>query len=126
MPRGDRTGPAGLGPMTGRAAGLCAGYGVPGSMNPVRGGGRGRIFGSFGRGGGRGWRNRYYATGMPGWARAGYGRYPYAAPAGPYAYGQPWSAQEEMTALREEADFLRKEVEAIEKRIASLEKEQTP
>jgi len=26
MPRGDGTGPWGLGPMTGRAAGYCAGY----------------------------------------------------------------------------------------------------
>jgi len=37
MPRGDGTGPAGLGPMTGRAAGFCAGYPVPGYMNPVAG-----------------------------------------------------------------------------------------
>ena len=37
MPLGDGTGPAGLGPMTGRAAGYCAGYGVPGFMNPIRG-----------------------------------------------------------------------------------------
>ena len=35
MPRGDGTGPAGLGPMTGRAAGFCAGFPVPGYMNPV-------------------------------------------------------------------------------------------
>jgi len=34
MPRGDRTGPAGMGPMTGRAAGYCAGYNVPGFINP--------------------------------------------------------------------------------------------
>lgn len=34
MPRGDRTGPAGRGPMTGRGAGYCAGYPVPGFMNP--------------------------------------------------------------------------------------------
>jgi hypothetical protein len=27
---GDGTGPAGMGPMTGRAAGYCAGYLVPG------------------------------------------------------------------------------------------------
>jgi len=33
MPFGDGTGPAGMGPMTGRAAGFCAGYLVPGSMN---------------------------------------------------------------------------------------------
>ena len=37
MPRGDGTGPAGLGPMTGRAAGFCAGYPVPGYMNPIAG-----------------------------------------------------------------------------------------
>lgn len=39
MPRGDGTGPAGMGPMTGRAAGYCAGYQSPGFMNPdLRGG----------------------------------------------------------------------------------------
>ncbi|RKO66612.1 DUF5320 domain-containing protein [Desulfofundulus salinus] len=30
MPRGDRTGPWGMGAMTGRAMGYCAGYSVPG------------------------------------------------------------------------------------------------
>ena len=30
MPAGDRTGPEGFGPMTGRAAGYCAGFEVPG------------------------------------------------------------------------------------------------
>ena len=33
MPRGDGTGPGGMGPMTGRAAGYCAGYNMPGYMN---------------------------------------------------------------------------------------------
>jgi len=37
MPRGDGTGPMGMGPMTGRAAGLCAGYPTPGFMNPYWG-----------------------------------------------------------------------------------------
>jgi hypothetical protein len=58
MPRGDRTGPWGAGPMTGRATGYCAGYPVPGFMNPGRGYGRGwgRGWGrGFGRGRGRGW-----------------------------------------------------------------------
>ena len=50
MPRGNRTGPDGAGPMTGRGAGYCAGYSVPGYVNPVGGYGRG-----FGRGRGRGW-----------------------------------------------------------------------
>ena len=53
MPRGDKTGPQGLGQKTGRAAGHCAGYPVPGYINPTRGYGRG--FGrGFGRRGGRG------------------------------------------------------------------------
>jgi hypothetical protein len=34
MPGGDRTGPAGMGPMTGRAAGFGAGFPVPSYMNP--------------------------------------------------------------------------------------------
>ena len=33
MPFGDRTGPLGQGPKTGRGAGLCSGSAVPGSMN---------------------------------------------------------------------------------------------
>jgi len=37
MPFGNGTGPAGLGPMTGRAVGFCAGFPVPGYMNPVMG-----------------------------------------------------------------------------------------
>jgi len=33
MPGGDRTGPWGEGPRTGRRAGFCSGYGMPGFMN---------------------------------------------------------------------------------------------
>ena len=77
MPRGNRTGPMGMGPMTGRGAGY---------MNPTGWFGRGFGIG-LGRGGrGRGYRNMYYATGMPGWSRWGaypMGAYP-AAPAGPF------------------------------------------
>ena len=40
MPRGDQTGPNGTGPMSGRGAGFCAGYDMPGYANP----------GMFGRG----------------------------------------------------------------------------
>ena len=43
MPFGDGTGPAGAGPMTGRATGFCAGFPVPGYMNPV--GGRAGFYG---------------------------------------------------------------------------------
>ncbi len=48
MPRGDQTGPNGEGPMTGRAMGYCAGFGMPGFANS----GFGRGFG-FRRGFGR-------------------------------------------------------------------------
>ncbi len=42
MPGGDRTGPAGAGRMTGRAAGFCAGNDVPGYLDRAARGGRGR------------------------------------------------------------------------------------
>ncbi|MFP3908518.1 MAG: DUF5320 domain-containing protein [Archaeoglobaceae archaeon] len=35
MPGGDRTGPRGEGPRTGRRAGLCSGYKMPGYANRV-------------------------------------------------------------------------------------------
>jgi len=77
MPFGDGTGPLGLGPMTGRAAGFCAGFGRPGFTNPMPGypysyGYSGpapvwpRWGWGFGRGFGRGWR-RWGSYGYPGW-----------------------------------------------------------
>ena len=83
MPFGDGTGPLGMGPMTGRAAGFCAGFGQPGFANPVPGRrfagyraplppgygyGYGYGFGrGFGRGLGRGWRGRGGYYGYPWW-----------------------------------------------------------
>jgi len=58
MPGGDRTGPLGMGPMTGRAAGYCAVYPTPEYANPMPGRGFGMGFGRR-RGGGRGWWNRW-------------------------------------------------------------------
>jgi hypothetical protein len=76
MPRGDGTGPAGLGPMTGRAAGFCAGYSMPGYMNPVAGraGFYGRVRPAVGpyRAGLSGYRVPYYNRGF-GFGR-GFGR----------------------------------------------------
>ena len=117
MPFGDGTGPQGLGPRTGRGAGYCAGFGMPGSMNPVPGGagfgfGRGRAMGCQWFGRGRGWRNWYRATGLPRWARTGYG----------YPYAPSFTAKEETNLLREEAEFLKKQLEDIENRISTLEK----
>jgi len=45
MPAGDGTGPRGMGPMTGRGAGYCAGYGAPGYANPMPGRGFGMGWG---------------------------------------------------------------------------------
>jgi len=66
MPWGDRTGPEGFGPRTGRGLGYCSGYDRPGYMNDYaagrgmgRGYGRGAGFGrgAYGRGFGRGYGN---------------------------------------------------------------------
>jgi hypothetical protein len=116
MPRGDGTGPLGQGPRTGRAAGYCAGYDVPGFMNPVSGRGFwGRGF--RGGGGGRGyrwfWRTGYY--GYPGPA------VPPVPPVAPYP-GTPYQAdpKEEIKYLEGVAETVKKELEAIQKRIDEL------
>jgi len=113
MPRGDRTGPGGMGPMTGRAAGYCAGYPVPGYVNPGPGFGPGMGWGW--RGGGRGWRNMYYATGLPGWARFGYAAPEVVSP----VYGAP-TAEQEVGALKTQADLLQKQLDAINRRLEEL------
>lgn len=123
MPGGDRTGPLGMGPRTGRGAGFCRGYGMPGFANSMFSGGRG--FGrGFGSGGGHGRRNRYYATGLPGWAR-GWGY--------PYGYGNEWdiptrpgrtaeTKADEVAFLKEEALLLSDTLRDINKRIEELER----
>ena len=138
MPGGDGTGPAGMGPMTGRAAGYCAGFPVPGYVNPMPG----RGFG----GGGRGRRNWYYATGMPGWARAAQGMpasgvpgpgYPAPAygPYGPTAQQPGWAypppaygaygptPEQEVEFLKQQSEALQQQLEQISQRMAELEKE---
>ncbi|MCD6542165.1 MAG: DUF5320 domain-containing protein [Thermoplasmata archaeon] len=56
MPWGDGTGPWGLGPMTGRGFGYCAGYPHPGFVVPFPRGGRWFWWGRGFWGRGRGWR----------------------------------------------------------------------
>ena len=113
MPGGDRTGPMGMGPMTGRGAGYCAGSVVPGFVNSMFGGGFGR-----GRGGGRGWRNMFYATGLPGWARVGLG----VAGAGLAAGAiRAMTREEEVDVLRQQADQAAGVLENIRQRISELE-----
>jgi hypothetical protein len=93
--------------MTGRSAGYCAGYAMPGYANPGLGRGLGALFG-FG-GGGRGWRNMFYATGLPGWQRFG------------GAGLAPVAPENEAATLKAQADVLRRQLEAISKRIAEIE-----
>jgi hypothetical protein len=123
MPGGDGTGPAGMGPMTGRAAGYCAGYPVPGYMNPVPGGG----FWGWGRGGGRGWQNWFYATGLTGWQRGAVGLPPFGV-AGPYPAPFAWpfapptiSTEQELNLLKRQAEYFTSALEGIRKRIEELE-----
>jgi hypothetical protein len=110
MPRGDRTGPYGAGPMTGRAAGYCAGYSVPGYTNPRRGYGRG-----WGRGFGRGW----YVYPPPAIVQPAYPQNPPVI--------QQQTPQQEVTALENyhkdlvaEKAELEKEMDDIKARIEDL------
>jgi len=137
MPAGDGTGPMGMGPMTGRAAGFCAGYEVPGYANWVPGRGLGWGFGRGFRGrgwrggmggwggGGRGWRHWYYATGLPGWARFGYapawGTPPYAAYGAPYA--PTMTREQEIEMLQDQARYFQDALDDIIKCIEELEQE---
>jgi hypothetical protein len=121
MPGGDRTGPAGFGPMTGRGAGFCAGYSVPGFTNS--GWGRGRGGGGWGRGGGGGgWRHRhwYYATGVPGWQRAFAGWPGYATPF-PAGFGPITTKEQELEALKNQAKYLEQALDELRNRIGEVE-----
>ncbi|OGV69739.1 MAG: hypothetical protein A2283_14410 [Lentisphaerae bacterium RIFOXYA12_FULL_48_11] len=107
MPRGDGTGPMGMGSMTGRAAGFCAGYGTAGYSNPMSGRGCGRGF--WGRGGGNGRRNMFYATGMTGWQHTGIPNIVTTTP------------EKEIDVLRKQAERLGNTLEGIHNRIKDLE-----
>lgn len=102
MPRGDGTGPMGMGPMTGRRLGACAGFGAPGYANNRCGMGRGR-----------GFRRMYHMTGLPFWAR--YGAYPYEDDE------DEVPVVNEKKALQSQAAFLEKQLNQVRKRLNSLE-----
>lgn len=110
MPGFDRTGPRGMGPMTGGARGRCN---PRGRRNPG-GGSFGSWFGQ-GRGLGRGNRNMFRSAGFSGWAGPG--------PAG--AWGMPYNAaynrDQEIDMLRDQAAFLEKELASINNRLQEME-----
>jgi hypothetical protein len=120
MPGGDRTGPRGLGAMTGRGLGYCADYDTPGYAKGMRmgrgwsrgrGGYRGRRF-EYGRGGGWDYRPPVYA------------RYSPAIP-------PRISPENQLTMLKNEKEYLEAElngiksaIDEISKKITNLEKEE--
>ncbi len=98
MPGRDRTGPMGAGPRTGWGMGYCGADEQPrftGSAAGLRG------WSNYGYGGrGRGWRHRFFATGIPGWAVQ--------------------NTEQETADLKAQADWLKAQVEAIQKRIDEI------
>lgn len=101
MPRGDGTGPMGMGSMTGRGAGFCAGFASPGYAKQT---GYATGFGC-----GRGFRRMYNATGLPGYAR-------YSANAMASA-----SADDEKELLNRQANFLENQLKQVKKRISNFD-----
>lgn len=111
MPYGD-----GTGPMTGWASGRYTGYPVPGFMN---------LYGGCCRcclGRGRGWRNWYWATGIPGWARTAMGLPAWGGWINPEWFSQEITPQKEAEILKKQAEFIENELKSINERIRILEK----
>ena len=102
MPRGDRTGPVGAGPRTGRGLGCCSGYDAPGFMHAGFGGG------GFGAGFGRGFgfRHRFSAAAPPGWGYPGY---------------TPPTREETLSDLKANSEWLKGQLDGVNKRIEELE-----
>ncbi|NLY74992.1 MAG: DUF5320 domain-containing protein [Firmicutes bacterium] len=105
MPRGDGTGPMGLGPMTGRTAGYCAGYLGPGFANPIVG------FGWGCRGLGR----RFWG--------AGYGRVPGYAPGyNPYFQKGAVDSEFEARVLSDRIEIMEQSLKEAKERLKELQK----
>lgn len=130
MPRGDGTGPLGMGPKTGNGAGCCSGYDVVGPVNSwwkkgcfCRGGCFGRDGGAAEPGRNFRWQNRYNATKQPFWARGRHFLWNR-----PQAPGFPSSAgfsdkESEVEFLKREASALEEELNQIKTHIENLNKD---
>ncbi len=112
MPGRNGTGPLGMGSMTGRGAGYCAGSATAGFTSSGAGYGRGgRCRGITGGGFGR--RNMFHATGQPGWARSG-------APAA--SVNSPTTdPEQERAELKGRAEILGQELEQIKSRLDAMD-----
>ena len=121
MPGGDGTGPLGSGAMTGRAAGFCAGSGVPGFATPRFG----RAFRGWGRGRGGGRGRGLPVPGLTEGSPVGLG-WPSVAPPGPAAPHSPAPAaaitrQQEIDALKGQAEYLKDILDGLRRRIEELQ-----
>lgn len=104
MPRGDRTGPHGEGPMTGRRLGFCAGNDQPGFDTTP---------GNFGHGYGRGFGRGYGWGGRMGYGfRHGYGRF----------MDEPVQNVSKETLLENETRILKEQLASVEKQLSELKK----
>ena len=120
MPYGDGTGPAGLGPMTGRVAGFCAGFARPGYAARQH---------RPGFPGGRGYRNWFHATGLTGGQRAAVGlpawggRVFTSQAVAPQAVDPYYEApkEEQLKMLKTQQENLKAMLEQINKQIEDLE-----
>lgn len=92
MPRNDRTGPEGMGPMTGRGMGNCGGY-------PPANAGR-RRFGRMGMAFRHGWRRAYH----PAWD-----------------WEMDEQPQDDEEWLQEEESYLKKQLKVIRGRLKSID-----
>ena len=129
MPRGDGTGPFGMGPRTGRGAGYCTGYDSAGIVNPRFGRGifcRGGYFGGSGMertGRGFRWQNWYNTTGQPFWARGRQLVWNPPQAAGPRYGAAPMDTELEIELLNTEASALEEELKQIKIRLENLTKD---
>jgi len=124
MPAGDRTGPHGEGPKSGRSAGYCSGSNQPGYASGLPGRGAGMGWGR-GRGGGRRFAGRGGGFGLRGPGRGWGPGYGYRAYNAPYPAYQPVPDPEfEQQQLKQQADLLKNQLETIEKRLSDLEQEE--
>ena len=111
MPRGDRTGPRGMGSMSGRGMGFCNGYGQPGFMSSGYGGGGGRGFGG-GFGGGRYGQGRGFQGGYA----------PYQAAPG-FIPPTTYSKETEKGYLENEIANIKNHLSALEEQLKSVQDE---
>lgn len=121
MPYGDRRGPRGEGPRTGRGLGYCSGFNSPGYTKGTPRGGAG--YGGFGRGAGygRGF-GRGYGFGR-GFARRVPRGYPGAANFDRAPASEGEARQSEKAYLSNEIEVLEEELEAMKSRMRELDRE---